>query len=220
MSKKFDTAMANTSANSVSGAPAATLDTTSSGGNIDTQMDAIKTTLQTIQQLIQSLINTLNQKSPAGASSQANSSSIIPVQGQSNLGGTQGPSERIPEPTQNVREIDLGGKTMTIGGDGSVSNAEVNAAAAEMQRMYDTSPTFRASVDNAQSADLTVTVGKRGDNTSWGGGGRIFLNVNNITPGNNDTFQGIVGHEMGHAAQGLSHGAALDNMEEDVRMEA
>ncbi len=140
--------------------------------------------------------------------------------GANGLGGSQGPSARIPDPTQNVREVQLGSKTMTIGSDGSASAAEVDEAASEMQRMYDTSPTFRQTIDSAGTDNLTVTLGRRDDNTSWGGGGRVFLNLNNIEAGNNDRFQGIVGHEFAHAAAGLGHGAELDSIEDRVRMEA
>ncbi len=136
-----------------------------------------------------------------------------------NLGGVQGPSERIPDPTEHVREVQLGDKTITVGGDGSASEAEVNAAAAELERMYETSPTFRNSIDSGPDS-MTFTLGKRDDNTSWGGGGRVFININNVQPGNNDTFQGLVGHEFAHAADGLGHGAELDSIEERVRAEA
>jgi len=136
-----------------------------------------------------------------------------------NLGGTQGASAKIPDPIEHVREIQLGGKTMIIGGDGSASEAEVDAAAAELQRMYDASPTFRESIDNGPDT-MTFTLGERGDNTSWGGGGRVFLNINNVEPGNNDRFQGLVGHEFAHAAEGLGHGSELDSIEERVRAEA
>ena len=58
-----------------------------------------------------------------------------------------------------------------------------------------------------------------GGTRRWGGGGRVFLNLNNISAGANDRFQGIVGHEFAHAA-GLPHGAELDSIEDSVRREA
>ncbi len=220
MSKKFDAAIVDTSSSSVSGAPAASVDSSATGASLDSTLNAIKQTLQTLQQLIQSLIQSLSQKNPSGGSALQQNGSVMPVEGSGNLGGSHGPSERIPDPTEHVREITLGDKTMTVGGDGSASEGEVDAAAAELQRMYNASPSFKQSIDNAQSSDLTFTVGRRSDNTSWGGGGRVFLNINNVTPGNNDRFQGLVGHEFGHAAQGLHHGAELDSLEARVRAEA
>lgn len=169
-----------------------------------------------LAQLIQSMSG-----NASGASIIGSDNRIRPVEGGTGaLGGTQGPSERIPDPTENIRTIQLGSRSMTIGSDGSASAAEVDAAAREMQRMYDVSPSFRRSIDSAGADDLVVTLGRRGDNTSWGGGGRVFLNLNNIEAGNNDRFQGIVGHEFGHAANGLPHGAELESLEQRVQAEA
>lgn len=187
---------------------------------LDTIMSQMKELIQQLAQLIQAMSDKSGGKSK-GASSIGTDGQVRSVGGPGgSLGGTQGPSDKIPDPTQNVREVTLGGKTMTIGSDGSASRAEVDAAATELQRMYDASPTFRESIDGAGAEKLTVTIGRRGDNTSWGGGGRVFLNLNNITAGNNDRFQGIVGHEFAHAADGLGHGAELDSIEDRVRAEA
>ncbi len=181
----------------------------------------IKELVQQLGQLLQSMSAKGGGGSVSGATSTSASGQTRPVDGGGgDLGGTQGPSARIPDPTVSVREIQLGGKSMTIGSDGSASPAEVDAAATELQRMYDSSPTFRESIDTADADKLTFTLGRRDDNTSWGGGGRVFLNLNNIEAGNNDRFQGIVGHEFAHAANGLHHGPELDNIEARVRAEA
>ena len=214
-----------TGASAPAGGATQTADMAQALEGIVTQM---KELIQQLAQLIQSMSN------KGGGGGQINGASSVGEDGStksvdgagasgpgaSGLGGSQGPSARIPAPTENVRDIQLGSKTMTIGSDGSASAAEVDSAAAEMQRMYDSSPTFRQTIDNAGSEKLTVTLGRRGDNTSWGGGGRVFLNLNNIEAGNNDRFQGIVGHEFAHAASGLGHGAALDAIESRVRSEA
>lgn len=187
---------------------------------LDSIVDQMKELVQQLAQLIEAMSSKAGGKYN-GASSigpDGRTRSVETGVGASGLGGTQGPSERIPDPSANVREVKLGGKTMTIGSDGSASKAEVDRAAGELQRMYDSSPTFRKTVDSADG-DLTVTLGRRGDNTSWGGGGRVFLNLNNISAGANDRFQGIVGHEFAHAA-GLPHGAELDSIEDRVRKEA
>ena len=139
--------------------------------------------------------------------------------GSTPLSTPQGPSERIPDPTENVRTFELGGKTMTMGSDGTATKAEVDQAEAEVKQMYENSPSFRETINSADTNDLTMTLGKRGDNTSWGGGGRVFLNLNNVSP-SGDTFQELVGHEWGHAAGGLGHGPELEALEERVRNEA
>ena len=187
-------------------------------------LDQMKDLIQQLSQLLQSM-----NSGQSGASIAGPGGTITPVDGGSglgtamggsNLGGEQGASARIPDPTQNVREVQIGSKTMTIGSDGSASAAEVDAAVGEMQRMYDVSPTFRNSIESSTSENLTMTLGRRGDNTSWGGGARVFLNLNNIEAGNNDSFQGIVAHEFAHAANGLPHGGALDAIESAVQAEA
>jgi len=209
-----DSATTGLTGASSSGSPANALQ---SMEGILTQM---KELIQQLAQLIQAMSNKGGKISGASSIGADGRTKSVDGPGANGLGGTQGASERIPDPAQNVRVVQLGNKTMTIGSDGSASAAEVDSAVAEMQRMYDTSPTFRQMVDNSGAEDLTVTLGRRGDNTSWGGGGRVFLNLNNIEAGNNDRFQGIVGHEFAHAASGLGHGAELDSIEDRVRAEA
>ncbi len=215
--KSGGTASPTTGASGATGGTAQTADVLQSMEGILTQM---KELIQQLAQLIQAMSSKGGKISGASSVGADGRTKSVEGTGANGLGGTQGPSERIPDPTQNVREVQLGNKTMTIGSDGSASAAEVDTAATELQRMYDSSPTFRQTIDNAGSEQLTVTLGRRGDNTSWGGGGRVFLNLNNIDAGNNDRFQGIVGHEFAHAASGLGHGAELDGIEDRVRSEA
>jgi len=190
---------------------------------LDGIVDQMKELVQQLAQLIQAMKGG-NSKGASSIGADGRTRSVETGDGDhsghnhSGLGGTQGPSDRIPDPSSNVREVKLGDKTMTIGSDGSASKTEVDRAEAELKRMYETSPTFKETVNDADG-DLTVTLGRRGDNTSWGGGGRVFLNLNNISAGANDRFQGIVGHEFAHAA-GLPHGAELDSIEDSVRREA
>jgi len=220
---KFAQAMQSESANASatpSTAGGETADVSSMIQSLSTIMKQMKELIQQLSQLVEAMSCKCCGKS-RGASSIGSDGTLRPVEGAGGpLGGTQGPSDKIPDPTKNVREVALGDKTMTIGSDGSASAAEVDAAAKELQRMYDVSPTFRDSIDGAGADELTVTLGRRGDNTSWGGGGRVFLNLNNISAGNNDRFQGIVGHEFAHAADGLGHGPELDAIEDKVRAEA
>ncbi len=190
-------------------------------GDIAEALSGIANQMQALVQQLAQLIQAMRSDSQSGASLAGATGRTRPVEGSGGpLGGEQGPSERIPDPTQDVRQVRLGARTMTIGSNGTASTAEVDAAARELQRMYDVSPTFRSSIDSTGSDGLTVTLGRRGDNTSWGGGARVFLNLNDIEAGNNDRFQGIVGHEFAHASNGLDHGPALDAIEARVRAEA
>lgn len=135
-------------------------------------------------------------------------------------GGNGGGSDNIPKPTEHVQTINLGGKEVTIGGDGTASAQEVQQTADTMQRMYQTSPSFRQQIDGNQNASLEVSVGRRSDNTSWGNpDGRIFMNINNVSPTTNDTFESLVSHEIGHT-QGMDHGSAMEALQERVAAEA
>ncbi len=215
---KFGAAMDAANTGSQSGSQAAT-----GTQGMEQILSQIKDLIQQLSQMIQAMSQSGSSRGGAVATGSGEASGAVPIRSVGGsggaLGGTQGPSDNIPDPTENVREIRLGGKTVTIGSDGSASAAEVGAAGAELQRMYDTSPTFRRTIDSADGTNLTVTLGRRGDNTSWGGGARVFLNLNNINAGNNDSFQMIAGHEFAHAA-GLPHGAELEAIEAAVGAEA
>lgn len=136
-------------------------------------------------------------------------------------GGPPG-AGNIPRPQEHIQTLQLGNKTVKVGGDGTgaASAQEVAATAKSIEHMYNTSPTFKNMIDNSQHQNLEVSVGRRSDNTSWGGGGRVFMNINNVAPGNSDTFQGLLGHEFAHAAAGLHHGAELDRIEAATAAEA
>lgn len=125
----------------------------------------------------------------------------------------------IPDPTQDIQSFDLGPKTVVIGGDGSATAQEVEQTAQTLQQMYQSSPSFRDQIDNNPNQTLQIAVGKRADNTSWGGSdGRIFLNINNVSPTANDTFESLVSHEVGHT-QGLGHGGQMEALESAVAAE-
>ena len=141
---------------------------------------------------------------------------VLPENGTSGSAG----GSNIPKPTEHIQTIELGGKQVTIGGDGTASAAEVQETADTMKRMYQTSPTFRGQIDSNQNASLEVSVGRRSDNTSWGNSdGRVFLNINNVSPTSNDTFEALVSHEVAHT-QGHDHGSEMDSLEERVAAEA
>ncbi len=128
----------------------------------------------------------------------------------------------IPPPVDNLRTLQLGAKTLTIGGDGtdSASPAEVEQTAQAIEQLYQRSPTFRQLIDDSPHQALEVAVGRRSDNISWGGGGSVFMNLNNIAPGSADTFQALLAHEFAHAAADMQHGSAQDALQEAVAAEA
>ncbi len=127
----------------------------------------------------------------------------------------------IPKPTEHLQEVDLGGKKMTIGGDGSASAQEVKATAESIKNLYQNSDSFKDMIDSSSDKGFEVSVGKRGDNTSWGNAdGRVFMNINNIEPGDSNGFQSLLGHEFAHASIDLDHGAQLDNISSAVAAEA
>ncbi len=135
--------------------------------------------------------------------------------------GAAGGDGQIPIPAQFVETFQLGDKTITIGGDGTASQAEVQATKQTLSDMYQNSPTFQNMIDSSSDPSFEVSVGRRDDNTSWGNAdGRVFLNINNLTPGNNDAFQGITAHEFAHAAADLGHGSELDSIQDRVAAEA
>lgn len=154
------------------------------------------------------------------SSAPSEGSNIRSAGGSGNLGGTQRASDKLPDPVTDIQTVQLGSKSVTVGGDGSATRSEVNSAASELRNLYTNSSSFQKTVDNSGSENMTLAVGRRDDNTSWGGGGRVFMNVNNVAPGSNNTFQALVAHEFGHAAAGMSHGSALDNLSSAVAAEA
>ncbi|MCK5918385.1 MAG: hypothetical protein KAG34_08160 [Cocleimonas sp.] len=127
----------------------------------------------------------------------------------------------IPKPTEHKQSFELGGKQVTIGGDGSASAAEVQQTKETLTDLYNNSDTFKEMVDSSPNEKFEVSVGKRDDNMSWGNeDGRVFMNINNITPDSNDAFQSLMAHEMGHAGADMQHGAEMKQFEQAVAKEA
>ena len=56
---------------------------------------------------------------------------------------------------------------------------------------------------------------------SWGNAdGRVFMNINDITPGSSDNFQALTAHEFAHAGIDLEHGSEMERFERAVSQEA
>lgn len=182
-----------------------------------------------LQQLIQQLLALLKggaeggggaEGKTHGGSSVGEGGGVKSVEG-TGTGGSAGSSELIPPPTEHLQTLNLGGKPVTVGGDGSSSAAEVAATAGNIQNLYDNSPSFRNMIDSSSDPSFDVTVGKRPDNTSWGNTqGRVFMNLNNVAPTNSDQFQSLLGHEFAHASIDLGHGSSMEKMQDAVAQEA
>jgi hypothetical protein len=128
---------------------------------------------------------------------------------------------QIPKPTEHKQLFELGGKQVTIGGDGSASASEVQQTKNTLTNLYENSPTFKQMLDSSPNDAFEVSVGKRDDNMSWGNAdGRVFMNVKNITAGANDGFEALTAHEFGHAGVGMQHGAEMRQFEQRVAREA
>jgi len=184
--------------------------------------------IQLLQQLIQMLQgNTQGGAETGGGTGKTRGGStagpdgnVSPVTG-SGPGGSAGSEELIPKPTEHLQTLNLGGKNVTVGGDGTSSAQEVAATASQVQNLYDNSPTFRNMIDSSSDPSFEVSVGRRSDNTSWGNTqGRVFMNINNISPGSSDTFQSLMGHEFAHASVDMPHGSAIEQTQNAVAQEA
>ena len=76
-------------------------------------------------------------------------------------------------------------------------------------------------IDNSSDPSFEVSVGRRDDNTSWGNTeGRVFMNINNISPGNSDSWQSLLSHEFAHASIDLGHGGEMEQLEKQAASEA
>lgn len=191
------------------------------------QQQLLKELLAMIQQIIQQLAKSINGEAgnsgPQGGSTPAGEGGgIKPVDGGGPGGSTSGDGgSKIPKPTEHIQQLNLGGKPVTIGGDGTASAAEVQSTAANIQNLYENSPTFRNMIDSSSDPSFEVSVGRRSDNTSWGNdNGRVFMNINSVPPTNNDTFQALLGHEFAHASVGMDHGPQIESVEDAVAREA
>lgn len=182
----------------------------------------IKDTLNQIMQLLQQLVEQIGgSQSPKGGSSAGPGGGVNPVKGTGPGGSAPAGDGTIPKPTEHIQELNLGGKTVTVGGDGTASAEEIAQTAQSIEHMYQNSPTFKNMIDNSSDPSFEVSVGKRSDNTSWGNSnGRIFMNTNNVAPGNSDAWQSLLSHEFAHASIDLGHGGEMERLEEQAAREA
>jgi hypothetical protein len=128
---------------------------------------------------------------------------------------------QIPKPTEHKQSFNLGGKQMTIGGDGSASAGEVQQTKDTLVNLYENSSSFKNMIDSSPNDAFEVSVGKRSDNMSWGNAdGRVFMNINNITPDSNDGFQALTAHEFAHAGVNMRHSDEMKQFEQTVAQEA
>lgn len=140
------------------------------------------------------------------------------VVAKNNVGAGDG---QIPKPTEYKQSFDLGGKQVTIGGDGSASAAEVQQTKDTLTNLYENSGSFKQMLDSSPNESFEVSVGKRDDNMSWGNAdGRVFMNINNIKPDSGDGFESLMGHELAHAGVDMQHGAEMEQFEQTVAKEA
>ena len=188
-------------------------------GNSPLNDPKVKEMLTQVVQLLQQLMQQIG--NPKGGSIAGPDGGVNPVEGTGPGGSVPAGDGTIPKPTEHIQEINLGGKTVTVGGDGTSSQAEVAETARSMEQMYQNSPTFKNMIDSSSDQSVEVTVGKRSDNTSWGASdGRIFMNTNNIAPGNSDAWQSLLAHEVAHASIDIGHGAEIESIEDKVAQEA
>lgn len=200
-------------------------DSSSGSGN-----DQLEKMLEQLMKLIQQMLATLDGNSQSdkgsggsvGGGSVANDGGgVTPVEGGGSGGSAGNGSDLIPPPTEHIQQLNLGGKPVTVGGDGSSSAEEVGATAQSIQQLYQNSPTFKDMIDNSSDPSFEVSVGKRDDNISWGNtDGRVFMNINNTAPGNSDSFQSLLGHEFAHASIDLGHGSQMEQVQNAVAREA
>ena len=142
----------------------------------------------------------------------------VTSQGEGNVAAGDG---QIPKPTEHMQSFDLGDKQVTIGGDGSASAEEVQQTQQTISDLYENSPSFKEMVDSSPNDSFEVSVGRRSDNMSWGNeDGRVFMNVNDITPGSSTNFQELTAHEFAHAGVGQDHGAEMERFQSTVAQEA
>ncbi len=128
---------------------------------------------------------------------------------------------QIPKPTEHKQSFELGGKQVTIGGDGSASAAEVQQTKDTLTNLYENSGSFKQMLDSSPNESFEVSVGKRDDNMSWGNAdGRVFMNINNIKPDSGDGFESLMAHELAHAGVNMQHGTEMKQFEQTVAKEA
>ncbi len=128
---------------------------------------------------------------------------------------------QIPKPSEHLQNFNLGGKQVTIGGDGSASASEVAQTKNTLTDLYANSDSFKNMLDSSPNDSFEVSVGRNNDNMSWANAdGRVFININDITPGANDSFQALTAHEFAHAGVNQQHGEAMKQFQQTVAQEA
>ncbi len=127
----------------------------------------------------------------------------------------------IPKPSQYQQNLTLGDKQIEIGSDGSASAAEVEQTKETLTDLYENSASFKEMLDSSPNDSFEVSVGRRDDNMSWANAdGRVFMNINDITPDSNDHFQALTAHEFAHAGINQQHGTEMKEFEQKVALEA
>lgn len=175
----------------------------------DAKMEEV---LEMLQQLIQQLLQSLkedNKKTADTNDKTANDkpSSAKPSQGSDAANGANGgvqaggngaegsssaANDKIPPATEHIQQLNLGGKPVSVGGDGTASAEEVFATAANIQHLYDNNPAFKEMIDKSGDNQLEITVGRNTENSSWDSdNGRVFLNMNQVAPSNSNTYQDL-----------------------------
>ncbi len=128
---------------------------------------------------------------------------------------------QIPKPSEHLQDFNLGGKQVTLGGDGSASASEVGQTKDTLTDLYANSTSFKNMLDSSPNDSFEVSVGRKNDDMSWANAdGRVFMNINDITLGSNDSFQALTAHEFAHAGVDQQHGEAMKQFEQKVAQEA
>lgn len=160
---------------------------------------SVEELLPVLLQLLQQLIGML-QNEMAGGASGGGSSPELGRLGVPTADGATTPNrsvEGVPEVSAHAQTIQLGNKTVTVGSDGTASAAEAQNAAARLQQMYNTSPTFRATIDNSPHQNMEMSVGHGGNSPSLGaiGGNNAYINLDQVRDG--DDLPKLIAHELG-----------------------
>ena len=127
---------------------------------------------------------------------------------------------QIPKPSEHLQDFNLGDKQITIGGDGSASASEVGKTKDTLTDLYANSDSFKNMLDSSPNDSFEVSVGRNTDDMSWANAdGRVFMNIHDITPGSNDSFQALTAHEFAHAGVNQQHGEEMKQFEQTVAQE-
>ena len=199
------------------------------GTDNQTNNQSANSSIEQLLMLILALLAKLNESISKAGKGDSGSQSAGDSMGGQSTGSTNkkitenSPAGRgnIPKPVEHMHSFNLGGKSITIGGDGSASPAEVQNTKDTIMNLYQNSPTFKSMLDSSPNDSFEISVGRNSDNMSWGNSdGRIFMNVNNVAPSNSDTFQALTAHEFAHAAVNQQHGSEMQRFEDTAAREA